>query len=326
MIRSPAANNPVDLVYTWVDDAWPGYMDMLRAHARSAHDTNPNRTRDNLELLRYSLRSVAQHAPWIRHVHILTCRPQIPRWLDTGHPALRITHHDEIMDAAMLPTFNSFAIISHLHKLPGLTDRFIYMEDDMLLGAPVTPDDFTDETGRIRIYPRAGLTPAAGSRHNENLSPWNRCVAHANHLLDQRFGRVRRQTVNHVPLMIDRLVWADMLAQWPEVVRVTMQSRFRAGGGVAPEFLYPHYALATGSATRGSLANTYRNSHYFPLENCYALNRLHAAIVRWQQPRFLTLNDNFGAQPEGRSVAYLRRMLQRWYPAPSPYELRGTPA
>jgi hypothetical protein len=317
----PAANAPVDLVYTWVDDSWPGYLDVLRAHARSAHDLNPNRTRDNLELMRYSLRSVAQHAPWIRNVHLLTCRPQIPRWLDTRHPALRVTHHDQIMDKAILPTFNSFAIITHLHKLPDLSDRFIYMEDDMLLGAPVTLKDFTDEEWRIRIYPRIGLSPAADTRDSSKQSPWNLCVARANHLLDQHYGRARRRTVNHMPLMIDRSLWADMLAEWPAVVKQTRQSRFRATGGIAPEYLYPHYARAKGKSIFGSLFNTYRESYYFPLENWYPLIRLHAAIARWRRPKFLTLNDNFGEQPDLRSVAYLRRALQRWFPVPSPYEL-----
>ena len=69
---------PIDIVYTWVDDSFPGYLDELNRYTDTAHDTNPNRTRDNLDVIRYSLRSVARHAPWVRRIYLLTCRPQVP--------------------------------------------------------------------------------------------------------------------------------------------------------------------------------------------------------------------------------------------------------
>ena len=50
----------IDIVYTWVDDAWPGYQALLGRYASTRHDLNPNRYRDNLELLRYNLRSLEQ--------------------------------------------------------------------------------------------------------------------------------------------------------------------------------------------------------------------------------------------------------------------------
>lgn len=65
---SPEAGEPIDVVYTWVDDSLPGHCQSLHEHARTAHDLSPNRTRDNLDVLRYSLRSVEQFAPWVRNV------------------------------------------------------------------------------------------------------------------------------------------------------------------------------------------------------------------------------------------------------------------
>ena len=44
---------PIDVVYTWVDDTFPGYRDLLDGYAGTSHDLNPNRTRDNLDLLKY---------------------------------------------------------------------------------------------------------------------------------------------------------------------------------------------------------------------------------------------------------------------------------
>jgi hypothetical protein len=315
----------VDLVYTWVDDQWPGYLDLLRSHAGVRHDLNPNRTRDNLELLRYSLRSVERYMPWVRNVHLLTCRPQVPGWLAADDERIVVTHHDEIMEPRVMPTFSSFAIVSHVTRLPGLSPRFIYMEDDMLLGAPVTPADFGDERGRLRVYPRWERTASPTLRDDVRVSPWNASVARCNHLLDERFGRARRRTVNHVPLMIDRDLWNDMLADWPDAVEHTRTSRFRRPGNVAPEYLYPHYALARRRAVAERLATTYRTSVYFPLENRLWQVKLQRAAVERLRPKFVTMNDNFDASPNPRVVSYVRDMLERWYPQPSRFERTPRP-
>ena len=41
-----------------------------------------------------------------------------------------------------LPTFSSPAIEAHLHRIPGLSKRFIYLNDDVMFGAPIWPEDF----------------------------------------------------------------------------------------------------------------------------------------------------------------------------------------
>ena len=309
---------PIDLVYTWVDDQWPGYGDLLRSYAGVRHDLNPNRTRDNLELLRYSLRSVSRCMPWVRRVHLVTCRPQVPRWLDASR--VHVTHHDEIMEPRVVPTFSSFAIVSHLSRVPGVSRRFVYMEDDMLLRAAVDVHDFVDGGGRLRVYPRRERTAPARLRVDTRVSPWNAALARCNHLLDERFGRAPRRTVNHVPLMIDRDLWNDMLAEWPDAIEHTRTSRFRRAGNVAPEYLYLHYALARRRAAAESMRTTYRTSFYFPLENRLWQMKLQRLAVERIAPKFVTMNDNFDDSPSAKVVSYVRQTLARWYPQPSPYE------
>ncbi|MFC1791030.1 hypothetical protein ACFL0I_01010, partial [Gemmatimonadota bacterium] len=110
------ADDRVDVVYTWVDGASPGYADLLQEHATRPVDLNPNRYRDNLEMLRFSLRSMESHVPWRGKVHLVTMRPQLPVWLNLHAPDLRVVHHDLIFDPQDLPTFNSLAILSNLHR------------------------------------------------------------------------------------------------------------------------------------------------------------------------------------------------------------------
>jgi hypothetical protein len=53
-----------------------------------------------------------------------------------------ITHEEIFLNKSHLPTFSSPAIECHLHRIPGLSDKFLYLNDDTMFGAPVWPDDF----------------------------------------------------------------------------------------------------------------------------------------------------------------------------------------
>ena len=312
---------PVDVVYTWVDDTFPGYMDQLRRFARDGHDTNPNRTRDNLELIRYGLRSLEAFAPWVRSVTLVSMRPQVPAWLNIEHPDLRIVHHDEFMPPDVLPTFNSFAIVSQLHKLPIEAERFLYFEDDMLLCAPLTPRHLVEEDGRIRVYPRASRTPDVGVWDDDAQSPWNRAQAWTNRLLDEAYGPCpRRPSVGRVPVVIDREAFAAMWRRWPEDLGRSLNSRFRDTANAVPEHLYPYFLVAEGLGRRCGTWETHRYAGYHGIENLPLWNSLALALKTRQKPTVLTLNDNFGASPRPGVVAAIRAWLERRYPHPSRFE------
>lgn len=110
-----------------------------------------SRFADNQEL-RYSLRSVEKHAPWVRKIFIVT-NGQIPFWLNLENPRIKIVTHSEIFtNKSHLPTFSSPAIESHLHKIPGLSKKFIYLNDDVMFGTEVWPDDFFTHAKGQKIF------------------------------------------------------------------------------------------------------------------------------------------------------------------------------
>lgn len=104
-------------------------------------DISASRFADNEEM-RYSLRSVVQYAPWVRHVFIVT-NGQIPSWLNLDNPRITLVTHEVCVGSGLpaellaivsfqqeifynkshLPTFSSPAIESHLHRIPGLSKR-----------------------------------------------------------------------------------------------------------------------------------------------------------------------------------------------------------
>jgi hypothetical protein len=130
---------PVDAVWTHVDpsdSAWRRAFANLTGRADVSPDDNRFRSWSEL---RYSMRSVAMHAPWVRRVIVVVASArQIPEWLDASHPRVRIVLHAEIFDHAdaQLPTFNSLAIESVLHRIPGLSEHFLYFNNDVFLARP----------------------------------------------------------------------------------------------------------------------------------------------------------------------------------------------
>ncbi|XP_077401638.1 N-acetylglucosamine-1-phosphotransferase subunits alpha/beta-like [Vanacampus margaritifer] len=111
----------------------------------------PNRFEDNGALL-YSLRSVEKHAPWVRHVFIVT-NGQIPFWLNLKNPRVSIVTHQEIfLNQSHLPTFSSPAIESNLHRILGISQKFIYLNDDVMFGKDVWLDDFYTPSDGQNVY------------------------------------------------------------------------------------------------------------------------------------------------------------------------------
>lgn len=106
---------------------------------------------DHDELL-YSLRSVDEHMPWVRYVWIVT-NGQTPSWLNLTHPKIRMVDHKDIFKwPEHLPTFNSLAIEAHIHLIPGLSEHFIYFNDDMMLASKVYPSTWYTQAGGQKLW------------------------------------------------------------------------------------------------------------------------------------------------------------------------------
>lgn len=141
---------PIDLVYTWVNGTDPIFQEQI-VYYKNATTLHTNRFAENNELL-YSLRSIEKYAPWVRHIYIVT-NGQIPSWLNLENSRISIVTHDEICPPELkqqaLPTFSSMAIEMMLHRIPNLSERFIYMNDDIFLGRPLYLDDLRSEHNGI---------------------------------------------------------------------------------------------------------------------------------------------------------------------------------
>lgn len=130
---------PIDIVITWVDGSDPAWIAQKEKNGgpAGAQDGREVRYRD-WGLLPYWFRGLERYAPWIRRVHFVTWG-HVPVWLDTDCEKLHIVKHSDFIPEKYLPTFSSHPIELNMHRIPGLSECFLYANDDMFFMAPSSP-------------------------------------------------------------------------------------------------------------------------------------------------------------------------------------------
>jgi hypothetical protein len=308
---------PVDIVYTWVNGADPEWQLRKDRYKPSGDTHNASATQlgrfTNRDELRYSMRSVAMFASWVRRIHVVT-DGQVPDWLDVDHPKIRIVDHREIFtDPSVLPVFNSHAIESQLHHIPELAERYLYFNDDMFFGRPVEPENFFHGNGIAKLFlskqvldldpPSARDLPAtSGGKRNREL-------------IERDFGITIRHKMLHGVYPQLRSVLTELEERHPEMFARVSASRFRhPDDNSIVSSLQQYYAYASGRAVPGRIHYRYQD-----ISRVNTPRRLDE-ILR-ERPQVFCLNDmdTTEDQLDAQHVA-LRQFFGEYFPLASPYE------
>ncbi len=327
--------NPIDAVYTWVDGSDPAWLDrknrrlrQLRSHEKpvQSNAASDNRFRDNQEL-RYSLRSVERYAPWIRNVYLVTDR-QRPEWIDTDR--VRIIDHTEIFpDTADLPVFSSTPIEMCIHRIPDLSECFISLNDDFILGRKVTPADYFSPEGRPQIW--ADQISRRKQRilleeTLENVSMHSVGDARARRLALEKYDFRLPIKVRHYPRPIKRSILDQLWEIFPEVIEANLRSVFRSRSDtiILPS-LYSYVALATEQADLRIINSWARVLDFL----CGRIRHVGTTSgdrnFKWKLLRIclfkpVTLCVNDGVSAPKQDVRAMHALLQKRFPKKSAFE------
>ncbi len=307
----------IDMVFSWVDGTAIEFQ-RARAKRMAAYvvgegDDSEARYRQ-IDELKYALRSVYMFAPWVRRIFIATDSPK-PEWL-ADDPRVTIMPSDQFFkDLSDLPTHNSHAVEAQLHRIPGISEHFLYSNDDMFFGRPVTPDLFFSPGGITKFVEadtRIGLGQNALHRSGfENAARVNR------ELLQRRFGRITTRHLEHCAAPLRKSVLFEMEREFaPEFAR-TAASPFRSATDISvTNSFYHYYALMTGRA----VVQTDAKVKYIETTLRAALKEMDTLLKKRSMDMFC-LND--GSKPEigveERTTAVIS-FLERYFPFPAPWE------
>jgi hypothetical protein len=147
----------IDVVITWVDGNDP-VLNAKRAayikpeEAREKDIASPTRYANRGEIY-WCVRSVNKFMPWVRRIFLVTDN-QDPH-VESRIP-LEIVDHSVIFRGyeQYLPTFCTSSIEAMLWRIPGLSEHYIYLNDDFMVCRPVTPDMFFPQPGHVLLHAR----------------------------------------------------------------------------------------------------------------------------------------------------------------------------
>jgi len=333
----------IDFVITWVDMDDPEWKKSF-AESSGRIDNSDNsfseaRFRD-YGFLKYWFRGVEKFAPWVRKVHFVTCG-QKPEWLDGNNPKLNLVDHKDFIPAEFLPTFNSTTIEAHMHKIPGLAERFVYFNDDFFI---------INTVGEDRFFRNGLPCDIAVFRHNTGFSQWEKTLKNNVRLINRNFDKKEVTTRFHdkwynkiygKKARLNRLLkWYPKFitlrtphnAQpylkstfeevWNAVGKELTESsthRFRSVEDLTPE-LFRTWQICKGNFVP---YNTYDDTKMFPL-----LTKPQQAIeaVRNQSYKLVCLNDNIHIRNYAQVMKDLESSFAGILPEKSGFEIEPAAA
>lgn len=255
----PTLAEDIDVVITWVNGAdrrWQAMRDeVLSATAAVApvRDAATSARFTSLEELRYALRGVDRHLPWVRQVLLVTAGEDLPDWLDQSR--VRWVTHPQFMAPGARPTLNSHAIEAAMWRIDGLSEHFIYLNDDVLVTRPMRPNDFFDPTGRPRLCFTTRAVPSGPPDEVESAAVVG--ARNARRLLAEAGIGEANRLIAHTPFAQRRSIHADLINRFPRELEATEHSRVRSSSDVPPVFLHNWYAVLTGRAEEVQMAQRY---------------------------------------------------------------------
>jgi hypothetical protein len=313
----------IDIVYLWVNGADPVWR-KKRQHAfgqnaeqqndLAMHGDVAGRYRDNDEL-RYNFRALEKFYPDHGHIFLLTDN-QTPHWLQP-HASLTLINHHDLMPTAALPVFDSGHIESYLHHIPGLAERFIYLNDDVFFGANVNPLEWFGPDG-IAVFKEGARVPD----YNQ-LQPHESALVNASilskHWLSKRYPKYRHtsQIFAHSPRPMLKSALFELEEAAPELFQQVRKTVFRSWQvpPIVPD-LVPRWMLHAGLASLKTLEPLYISTGAADAEQ-----QFQTLILEFGKIPFFCINDT--SDDAGDDEPQLQRIndtLEKLLPIPSPFE------
>lgn len=308
---------PMDVVYTWVDSSDPLWQTQRAYYVKRekglSRDANlAYRFRSRNELL-YSLRSVARYAPYVRKIFIVT-NGQKPSWIKP-HPKICFVSHSQIFrDVAHLPTFNSMAIESCLHRIPGLSEYYVYFNDDVFLGRPTTWSSFFTKNGKIRFF----LTERGISREKPegHTIGYKIAIYNTDLLLSKEFSKEKRFHLGHTPDPAKKSLFSSIERRFFRIFTSVESHRFRhtddyaLTNGLLPyAALYMHQGVVTDVFFRK-----------FVIRGEWKEDKQTLSTLLKSKPLFFCIEDC--QSKENKKIdALLAKTLKRRFSKPAPWEI-----
>lgn len=311
--------NNIDLVYLWVDGNDPIWL--KKKITFTGEDLNENSEINcqgrfvNNDELKYSLRSVEKNASWIRNIYIVTDN-QCPEWLNVNNPKIHLIDHKEILPSEALPCYNSSIIEHFIYKIPGLSEHFIYANDDMFIARKISPSFFFNTNGnpiiRLQRYFGGRYINILKKQLSIKANIYRKTIENSAKLINSKFGEFYSGTPHH---NIDAYLKSDyqQVAEnvFRDEIQNTISNHLRHESDIQ-RIVYSYHLLANGKGER----------HYVKRNESCRIRLQHKdfmGFIHKYNPFLFCLNDTQYATNKDRER--VEPFLNTLFPQKSNFEL-----
>lgn len=326
---------PIDIVIPWVDGNDPLWLQEKSRFSVNRCDARVNRYRDwgNLQ---YLFRGIEKFLPWVRTVHFVTWG-HLPEWMNVDCPRLNIVNHKQFIPEEYLPVFSSHPIEMNFHRIEGLSEQFIYANDDMFFLCPMKREDFFIDGKPVdsAIQNVLQFHRADGIDHivannllclNRNFNKRNVMKANWTKWFSIKYGKSAFNNLYmlvfsnftgfvdyHIPYPYLKSTFAELWDKETEILHTTCQNRFRSKEDVN-QWLARYWQLAKGefvpcTPNRGGIWSIGADDA-----------RIQDIILNQESPMICLSDDDPNINYESENE-YLVELFQRILPDKSCFEL-----
>lgn len=258
----------IDFVLPWVDGSDVEWQkEKAKYSGTEFSDSSVSRYRD-WDNLQFVFRGIEKFTPWVNKVHFIT-HGHLPKWLNTENPKLNIVNHKDFIPNEYLPVFSCNPFEVNLHRIPGLSEHFVYLNDDIFFLKPLKREYFFKNGLPCDI---AALSPIEPFENTVDIPVWNAVNIinkhfSKNRVISKNFGKwfnikYRKHLIRtvclmpwnfipgfyraHGPASYVKKTWETLWEKEPEILTNTSSHRFRDTGDVA-QFLFKMWQLCEGN-------------------------------------------------------------------------------
>ena len=329
--------NEIDFVIIWVDGndlEWKNEKNKYKSALTKEEDDSEHRYRD-WNNLQYWFRGIEKYCSWVRTVHFVTWG-HLPNWLNTENPKLHIVNHRDFIPEQYLPTFSSHTIELNLHRIKGLSEQFVYFNDDMFILKQMRKQDFFKNG---RPCDSAVMTPHCYNMEDMVIMAPFRDIGIINHefnmkevikrnpfgwfnwryginnlknlilLLCPRFPGMLQQ---HLPTSFCKETFIDVWDKYYEILDETCKHKFREMTDVN-QWVFKEWQIASGNFCPRNI-KIGKNIPAYSIDTAYN-------CIRRQEAKMMCLNDTEMTYEEfTRCVDKINEAFSSIFPDQSSFE------
>lgn len=307
----------IDFVFLWVNPDDPKWKkrrdDFLKSHPETPADAFLPIHFANHDELRFAIRSVIQFAPFFRKIFLVTAR-QRPSWLKDDPRLVLVDHRDFFNPDTPTPVFSPEPIESQLHRIPGLSEQFVYSNDDTFLAKPVTRNDFFDDDGTPIVRMSGERVKIPVQKDIKWRWVWYNAVV----ALTRAFGNLHGSWnyTDHQMFAMRKSVCKSAEKFFTKEFHHIRMQQYRNRNEISPIALIYYWAIHE-KAARSVLA---KESLYIDtplLDSKFRADLQKLLLPVEQRPKFVCLNDNAPVENAEKIYSVAKEYLTKLFPEPS---------